>query len=145
MRYFMLTGLDIKHLVYMPVGHVILKIYVPCKNFHLSSQYLYKSCKVYVYSWENKYTPRLKHLPSWAHNHKSFCALRQDLHPSGMRARLNVKALVYQVFLKKIEWVITRPHCNMTVLWHHFLLLRLLSRWMSGCFLGDVRDLSERS
>ena len=27
------TGLDIKHLVYMPVGHVVLKIYVPCKNF----------------------------------------------------------------------------------------------------------------
>ena len=29
------TGLDIKHLVYMPVGHMVLKIYVPCKIFHV--------------------------------------------------------------------------------------------------------------
>ena len=41
-------GLDIKHLVYMPVGHMVLKIYVPCKNFHVPSQYLYKPCKAYV-------------------------------------------------------------------------------------------------
>ena len=36
--------------------------------------------------------PRLKnHLPCRACNHKSLCALRQDLHAPGMRARLNVE------------------------------------------------------
>ena len=34
------TGLDIKHLVNVPVGHVVLKIYLPSKNFHVPSQYL---------------------------------------------------------------------------------------------------------
>ena len=48
-------GLDIKHLAYMPVGHVVLKIYMPCKIFYVPSQYLYKPCKAYVYCWENKY------------------------------------------------------------------------------------------
>ena len=76
----------------MPVGHMVLKIYVPCKNFHVPSQYLYKPCKAYVYCWENKYMPRLKnHLPSRAHNHKILCALRQDLHAPSMWARLNVE------------------------------------------------------
>ena len=86
------SGLDIKHLVYMPVGHMVLKIYVPCKNFHVPSQYLYKPCKAYSYCWENKYMPRLKyHLPSWARNHKILCALGQDVHALGMRAPLNVE------------------------------------------------------
>ena len=84
------TGLDIKHLAYMPVGHVVLKM--PCKNLYVPSQYLYKPCKAYVYCWENKYMPRLKnHLPSWAHNHKSLGALGQDLLAPGMQARLNVE------------------------------------------------------
>ena len=87
-----LSGLDIEHLIYMPVGHLVLKIYMPCKNFHVPSQYLYKPCKAYVHCWENKYMPRLKtHLPCRARNHKSLCALRQDLHAPGMRARLNVE------------------------------------------------------
>ena len=43
------TGLDIKHLVDVPVGHVVLKIYLPSKNFHVPSQYLYKPCKAYVH------------------------------------------------------------------------------------------------
>ena len=88
------AGLDIKHLVYMPVGHVVLKMYVPHKNFHRASQYmyLYKPCTVYVYCWKNKYKPELKiQLPSRACNHRSLCALGQDLHALGMRARLNVK------------------------------------------------------
>ena len=85
-------GLDIKHLVYMPVGHMVLKIYVPCKNVHVPSQYLYKPCKAYSYCWENKYMPRLKnHLPSRACNHKILCALGQDLHALGMRAPFNVE------------------------------------------------------
>ena len=29
----------------MPIGHVVLKIYVPCKKFYVPSQYLNKSCK----------------------------------------------------------------------------------------------------
>ena len=79
------TGLDIKYLVYMPIGHVVLKIYVPCKNFHIPRQNLYKPCKAYVYCWENKYMPRLKnHLPSLARNLKSLCA-------PDMWARLNVE------------------------------------------------------
>ena len=28
------AGFDIKHLVYVPIGHMVLKIDVPCKNFH---------------------------------------------------------------------------------------------------------------
>ena len=86
------SGLDIKHLVNMPIMHMVLKIYMPCKNFDVPSQYLYKPCKAYVCCWRNKYMPRLKnHLPSWARNHKSLCALGQDLHAPGMRARLNVE------------------------------------------------------
>ena len=34
---------NIKHLVYMPIGHVVLKIYVPCKTFDVLSQYLCKA------------------------------------------------------------------------------------------------------
>ena len=80
-----MAGLDIKHLVYMPIGHVVLKMYVPCKNFHVPSQYLYKPCKAYIYCWKNKYVPRLKNdLPSRARNHKSLCALEQDLHATGV-------------------------------------------------------------
>ena len=45
------AGLDMGHLVYMPTGHVVLQIYVPCKNFHVPSQYLCKPCKAYVYCW----------------------------------------------------------------------------------------------
>ena len=57
---FTIAGLDIKHLVNMPIGHAVQKIYVPCKNFHVPSQYWYKTCKAYVYCWENKYMPWLK-------------------------------------------------------------------------------------
>ena len=86
------TGLDIKHLVNLPIGHVVLKIHMPCKNFHMRSQYLYKPCKAYAYRWENKYMPRMKnHLPSRACKLWSLCALGQDLHASGMRSRLNVE------------------------------------------------------
>ena len=68
-------------LVYMTVGHVDLKVCMPCKNFHVPSQYFKKLCKGYEHCWENKYMPRLKnHLPWQAHNHNSLCALRQDLH-----------------------------------------------------------------
>ena len=68
----------------MPVGHVVLKIYVPCKTFHMPNWYLYKPCKAYIYCWEKKYMPILKnHLPNPAHNHKSLCALGQDLHACG--------------------------------------------------------------
>ena len=85
-------GLDIKHLVYMPVGHMYLNVYMPCKNFHVPSQYFNKPCKGYVHCWENKYMLRLKnYLPCRAHNHNGLCALRQDLHAPGMWARLNVK------------------------------------------------------
>ena len=84
--------LDITHLVYMPVGHVVLKIYMPYKNVHVHSQYLHKPCKAYIDWWENKYMPRLKnHLPTQTHNHKSFSALIQDLQALGMRARINVE------------------------------------------------------
>ena len=90
-----ITAFDIKHLVNLPIGHMVLKIYMPCKNFHVPSQYLYKPCKAYVYCWENKYMPRLKsHLPSQARNHKSLCALGQDLHAQGMRTRLNVEPCI---------------------------------------------------
>ena len=77
---------------FQPVGHMVLKIDVPCKNFHVPSQYMYKLCRAYVYCWENNYMPWLKnHLPSRAHNYKSLCALGQDLHALGMQAHLNVE------------------------------------------------------
>ena len=42
--------------------------------------------------------PRLKnHLPYRARNHKSLCALRQDLHAPGMWARLNDKPCTMEV------------------------------------------------
>ena len=40
---------DFKHLVYIAIEHVILKIYDPCKNFHMSSQYMNEPCKGDVY------------------------------------------------------------------------------------------------
>ena len=77
----------------MPIGHMVLKIYVPCKNFHVPSQYLYKPCKTYVYCWENKYMPRLKnHLPSQARNHKILCAWDKIYMP---RACLNVEPSIW--------------------------------------------------
>ena len=84
--------LDIKHFVCMPIGHVVLKIYVPCENFHVPSQYVYKPCKAYVYCWEIKFMPRLKNhlprLPSQACDHKSLCALGQDYMPRACRHAL---------------------------------------------------------
>ena len=78
------AGLDIKHLVYMPIGHMVLKMYVPCKNFHVPSQYLYKFCKAYVYCWKNKYMHRLKdQLLCRARNHKRLCGPGRDLHAPG--------------------------------------------------------------
>ena len=83
------SGLDIKHLVYLPIGYVVLKIYVPWKNVYVPNQYLYKPCKAYIYCWKNKYMPRLKnHLPSWACNHKSLCALGQNLLAQACRHAL---------------------------------------------------------
>ena len=92
------SGLDIKHFIYMPTGHVVLKIYVPWKSFHVPSQYLYKPCKAYVYCWKNKYMPTLKnHMPCRACNHKCLCALGQDLHAPGMRACLDVEPCQYSI------------------------------------------------
>ena len=88
----------------MPIGHAVLKIYVPCKNFHLPSQYLYELCQAYVHCWENKYMPRLKnHLPSRACNHKSLCALRQDLHAPGIRACLYVEPCTQLKFSQTVS------------------------------------------
>ena len=56
----MTAGPDIKLLFYMPIGHMVLKIDVPCKIFHVPRQYLYKHYKAYVYCWVNKYLPWLK-------------------------------------------------------------------------------------
>ena len=99
------TGLGIKHLVYMPIGHVVLKIYVPWKSFHVPSQYLYKPCKAYVYCWKNKYMPTLKnHMACRACNHKSLCALGQDLHAPGMRACLNVEPCHSICGIKSWKW-----------------------------------------
>ena len=47
-EYMYMTGLHMKHLVYMPIRHMVLKMYVPCKNFHMPTQYLYKPCKAYI-------------------------------------------------------------------------------------------------
>ena len=73
-------GIDIKHLVYLPIGHVLLKIYLPRKIFHMLSQYLYKPSKADVYWWKNKYMPRLKNvLSNRTGNHKILFALGQHL------------------------------------------------------------------
>ena len=93
---------------------------MPCKDFHMPSQYLYKPCKGYVHCWENKNMPRLKnHLPCRARNHKGLCALRQDLHAPGMRARLNslrprlnrhpfADDIFKCIFLNENEWISRR-------------------------------------
>ena len=89
----------------MPIGHVVKKIYVPWKSFHVPNQYLYKTCKAYVYCWKNKYMPTLKnHMPCRACNHKSLCALGQDLHAPGMRARLNVEPWTCQVLRTNLHY-----------------------------------------
>ena len=41
----MITGVDIKHLVYMPIRHMVLRIYMPWFFFYMPSQYFYKPCK----------------------------------------------------------------------------------------------------
>ena len=75
---------DISHLVYMPIGQMVLKMYVPCKNFHMPCQYLCKPCQADVYWWENKHVFRLKnHLPCLACNHKSLWALGQNRQAPG--------------------------------------------------------------
>ena len=61
------TGLDIKHLVYMPIGHVVLKIYVPCKNFDVPSQYICTSPVKLVYT-----TEKISACPDW----KITCPVR---------------------------------------------------------------------
>ena len=44
---------------------------------------------------KNKYMPRMKsHVPCRASNHKSLCALGQNLHAQGTRARLYVEPSV---------------------------------------------------
>ena len=32
--------------MYMPIGHMVMKTDMPCKHFHLHSQYLYKPCNI---------------------------------------------------------------------------------------------------
>ena len=111
-------GLDIKHLVYMPIGHVVLKIYVPWKSFHVPSQYLYKPCKAYVYCWKNKYMPTLKsHMPCRACNHKSLCALGQDLHAPGMWACLNVEPWNVTMCAVKMSTQTASALCTMLDKW----------------------------
>ena len=74
--------LDIKHLVYMPIGHVVLKMYVPCKNFHVPATICTSPVKLMFTTEKNKYMPRMKsHLPCRASNHKSLCALGQIYMP----------------------------------------------------------------
>ena len=79
----------------MPVGHVVLRNFMcPATIFMCPGELSTSPVKLVtcVYCQENKYMPRLKnHLPCRACNHKSLCALRQDLHAPGMRARLNVE------------------------------------------------------
>ena len=126
---FMFSGLDIKHLVYMPIGHVVLKTNLPCKNFHVPGQYLYKPCKAYVYCWENKYKPWLKnHLPSRAHNHRFLCAVGQDLHAPGMWARLNVEPWFCNIshwLSIRVVWDLAQPFTeNQT--WY-IIIIRIVS------------------
>ena len=50
-------GSTLGTLAYMPITHMVLKIYIPCKNFHITSQYLVETCngKDDVYCWKNKH------------------------------------------------------------------------------------------
>ena len=38
----------------MPIGHVVLNIYMPSKNFNVPSLHFYKPSKAYVYCWEKQ-------------------------------------------------------------------------------------------
>ena len=135
----------------MPVGHVVLKIYMPCKNFYVPSQYLYKPCKAYVYCWENKYMPRLKnHLPSWAHNHKSLGALGQDLRVPGMWARLNVEPCIsatnttWNTLGRLPMALLTLTHCGLVTPYSNINLgqHRLNIAWQRKVITWDNSDFS---
>ena len=76
-----MAGLDIKHLVYMPIGHVVLKMYVPCKNFH--ANICTSPVKLMYTAGKISMCPDWK-MTSRARNHKSLCALEQDLHATGV-------------------------------------------------------------
>ena len=130
------AGLDIRHLAYMPIGHMVLKIDVPCKNFQVPSQYLYKPCKAYVYCWENKYMPWLKKSLARALNHKSLCALGQDLHAPGMRARLNVNMVK--------PWPGDKPLSEpmmASLLTHIYVYTSLCLSELTNCGLGKRADI----
>ena len=79
-----LTGIDIKHLVYMPIGQVVLNIYVPCKIFMCPANICTSPVKL-MFTAGKTPSPYLTHLHRRARNHKSLCGLGQDLHALGMR------------------------------------------------------------
>ena len=79
-----------------PSGTWFWKFTCPAKIFMCPTNICTSPVKLYVHCWENKYMPRLKnHLPCRARNHKSLCALRQDLNALGMWACLNVEPWTY--------------------------------------------------
>ena len=130
-----ITGLDIKHLAYMPIGHVVLKIYAPWKNFHMTSQYLCKPVKViYTAGKINKYMPRLEnHLLSRARNHKSLCALGQDLHALDMQTCLNVEPCIMMPLIpchirSLLSILYQLPTC--VISYHHIIYINIKSGWL---------------
>ena len=74
--------LDIKHLVYMPIGHEVLKFMCHAKIFMCPATICTSPVKLMNTTEKNKYMLRMKsHLPCRASNHKSLCALGQIYMP----------------------------------------------------------------
>ena len=81
-------------------GYVVLKIYVPCKNFDLPCQYLCKPCKAYMYTAE-----KISTCPDW----KISCPVRHVTIKVYVpwdkiylpRARLNVEPCILLSFSYK--------------------------------------------
>ena len=85
-----LAGLGIKHLVYMPIGHMVLKFTCPAKILMCPTNICTSPVKL-IYTAE-----KISTCPDWkitcpvGHVTTKVCAQGQDLHAPGTRSCLNV-------------------------------------------------------
>ena len=54
-------GVDIEHLSWQAHQHMVLKMYLSCKNVDVPNQYLHEPYDIDVCHWENKHMPGLKY------------------------------------------------------------------------------------
>ena len=109
--YIIFQGLTLRISLTCPSGTWFQKCMCPAHIFTCPAIICTSPVKlIYVHCWENNYMPWPKNLPSRARNQKSLCALGQDLHALGMRARLNVEPCICVFWLIEIsQKFITKP------------------------------------